>query len=130
MCSFKAEAAVDPNQVLGESLGTETVDPSMTPLQAALAARDRMVDQANKMVRDALLRRRRREQAPAEPVAAAVPVLAEVSVQDDIDRMTVDMQAILHAVKDALPTTTCQQVRLGYRLTPSYSGSRSNLGGE
>ncbi len=71
----------------------------MRPRQAAQALRDKMADQVKTMVRDSLLRNMRREWALAAPAVAPIPVLTEVSVQDDLDRMSMDLQAILQVVK-------------------------------
>ena len=48
LCSFKAEVAVGPNQMLGQGLGVSAPDPSMASRQVAQAWRDKLVEQVNK----------------------------------------------------------------------------------
>ena len=57
MCGFRAAEVVDPNQLLGSSLGGEALDPGVTPRQAAQVLLDRMAEQVEKMVRDSLVRK-------------------------------------------------------------------------
>ncbi len=103
LCSCKVAEVVDPNQMLGNSLGVEAPDPSTTRRQAAQALRE-MAEQAKRMVRDSLLTQMRREWATVAPAVAAMLVLMEVSVQDDHDRMNVDTQAVLQVFLKRIPS--------------------------
>ena len=95
MCNIPAATYVNPNAAMGDALGTQEMDPTISPQQAAMQSRDQMIKQVKAMVKASLLKKQR-EMASA--VATADPSgLTEVSVQDDIDRMNVDLQGAMNA---------------------------------
>ena len=106
MCIIPAATYVNPNAAMGDTLGTQEVDPTMSPQQAAMQLRDQMIRQVKAMVKTPLLKKQR-EMASA--AATADPSgLTEASVQDDLDRMDVDLQGAMKAFKgsplDDVPT--------------------------
>ena len=106
MCIIPAATYVNPNAAMGDTLGTQEVDPTMSPQQAAMQLRDQMIRQVKAMVKTSLLKKQR-EMASA--AATADPcVLTEGSVQDDLDHMGVDLQGAMKAFKgsplDDVPT--------------------------
>ena len=73
----------DPNQTLGESLGTKSLDADLTPKQAEELVRDQMAGQTRAMVRASIIQKRKDvAMAPESVAAAAILGLAEVSVQE------------------------------------------------
>jgi hypothetical protein len=82
----------------------------MTPRQAAQALRDRMAEQVERMVSASILKKMRQEWETVALAVAVVPVITEVGVQEDIDRMGMGMQAILQAVKRT-PIRRCSNRR-------------------
>ena len=96
MCTLPVVEAIDPNQKLGEKLGTKAQDPNATPKQVAQILRDQMVEQVKKIVRAPLLRKNKEVAiATASVVAVAIIVIMGVSVQDDMARIQLDLQSVL-----------------------------------
>ena len=96
MCNIPAATYVNPNAAMGGALGTQEMDPTISPQQTAMQIRDQMMKQVKAMVKASLLKKQR---AMAPAAAMADPSgLTEVSVQDDLDRMNVDLQGVMQGV--------------------------------
>lgn len=96
----------------------------MTPKAVVQALRDQMSEQARNKVRQSLHQQKR--ELLVAPVAAAIPKLKLVGVQEDIARAGVGAQSILNAIKGSLVTTSLQ-ARPDFRLTPSFVGMSLSL---
>ena len=111
---FKLPAAMfaDPNQVLGDKPGTKARDPKLIPQQAPLQLREQMVDQVKMMARTSVLKQQKEAAAAG---AAAVLVLTEVSIQEDLARMQSELQGILRALKGPPEATSPLATRVSLR---------------
>ena len=101
MCNILAANYVNQNAAMGDKLGTEEMDPNITPQQAAMQLRDHMIQQVNTMVMTSLLKKQRETASVA--AAAVPPELTGVSVQEELARTDVDVQGALKAFKGSPP---------------------------
>ena len=74
------------------------------------------------MVRASLLTKQK--EAAAAAAAAAIPVITEVSVQEDRARVQSDLQGSMKALTGSPPSTTFPLETRVVLRTPSYSGTR------
>ena len=83
---------------MGQNIGSKVPDPDITTINARQMMRDQISEQVKRTVNYSILRKKRQDMASVAHAVAAIIVLAEVSVREDLDRLNVDMRAILEAV--------------------------------
>ena len=97
LCKWPAATYVNPNQAMGDKLGTKAPDPALTPQQVATKLRRQMIDQVKAMVKASLIKKQR-ESASVAAVAVSL-VVTEVSVHEELARMEVDVQGAMRALE-------------------------------